>query len=124
MIKVYIDNKRINKGLEILKEIISQQNNGNGDLYLEATIINPIEEDLYELSRYEYIEEMCEKISKQPIYKKYLNIVCEENYTSCHIAYNFSTKQIEIFGYECEDALSIDKYGIEWAFSKEELKDE
>lgn len=87
------------------------------------THISGIEMDVAnKLGRYEDIEEMCEKISKQPIYKKCLDIIYCQVYTGLHIAYNFSTKQIEVFGYECEDALSVDKYGIEWAFSKEELE--
>lgn len=74
------------------------------------------------LKQLEDVEEMCEKISKQPIYKKYLNTVCKEDYTSLHIAYDFSTNHIEMFCHEYEDTLSVEDYGKTWAFTKGELE--
>lgn len=50
----------MNEGLKNLKEIVSRQNNGNGDLYLEATIIKPIEKELKKPQElYNLIKQKC-----------------------------------------------------------------
>ncbi len=73
------------------------------------------------LGKLEDIADLCEKITKLPIYKNGLNKIYEEDYTSLSTAYNFLTNNIEVYGYECEDTLPVDKYGIDWAFTEEEL---
>ena len=84
------------------------------------------EELIYKkLGELENAEELCEKIGNQPIYKKGpANIIYKEDYSKdcCFtILYNFSTKCIEITAHENKDILPISKYGLTWAFNKEEL---
>lgn len=75
------------------------------------------------LGRYEDIEKMCEKICKQPIYKKCLDVIYCQVYIGLDITYNFLTNCIEVSDSICRrDALSVYEYGVEWAFSKEELE--
>ena len=74
------------------------------------------------LGKLEDIADLCEKITKLPIYKKCCNnTIYEADYRGLNTAYNFLTDYIEVYGSDCEDSLSVEKYEIDWAFSREEL---
>ena len=75
------------------------------------------------LGQYEDIEELCEKIASQPIYKKYIDDgeIHEEDYIGEYVLYDFETRRIYIYGYEFVDRLALADYGKTWALTKEEL---
>lgn len=82
--------------------------------------------DIYnKLSQYEDIEELCEKISLQKVYQKLDDgSIIEDDYSDCSILYNFKENRFEMYEYDFINWLEIDKYKIEWAFSREELENE
>ena len=77
------------------------------------------------LGKLENIADLCEKITKLPIYQKQSEIIYQIDYRNFSVAYNFLTNCIEV--YDCygvegfEESLPVDKYGIDWAFTEEEL---
>lgn len=84
--------------------------------------------DVYEkLSALEDIEEICQKIKKQPFYTKaaFTKRISKEDYTKYDSSYSFSKHSIEIYDYKNEqriDSLPMEEYGVTWAITKEELE--
>ena len=78
------------------------------------------------LGQLEDIEELCEKIVSQPIYKKYVDNgeIHIEDYTEYQALYNFKERRIELYGYEFINWFEIDKYGKTWALTKGELEND
>lgn len=76
------------------------------------------------LSKYEDIEEVCEKLVSQPIYEKYYNTneIHKEDYTDCRALYSFENNRIVLYRYNLVYYLELDQYGKTWAFTKEELE--
>lgn len=76
------------------------------------------------LGQLEDVEELCEKIVSQPIYEKYEDNgkIHKEDYTEYQALYNFNERRIELYGYEFINRFELDKYGITWALTKEELE--
>lgn len=94
-------------------------------MYLGASpedCYNIIEKDLDKLSQLNNIEEIIEKMYKQPIYEKCNNTIYEEDYTDSSILYNFKNNAIEIYEDEFVERLKVDDYSKTWSFTKEELE--
>ena len=93
--------------------------------------INNIWKAINKLGQLEDIEELIEKMYKQPIYKKCGVYIYERNYTTDkNILYNFKNKNIEIYEiidgihneYLFVDELKVEGYGKTWALTREELE--
>lgn len=76
------------------------------------------------LGKLEDIEELCEKVTKQPYYTKDPDgTISETDDTDCAALYSFEKNAIVLsyFG-ECCFGLKINEYGKTWALTKEELQ--
>ena len=75
------------------------------------------------LGQLEDIEELCEKIVSQPIYKKFINTgtISKKNYIGCYALYNFKDRSIDIYDDEFINSFGVEDYGKTWALTKEEL---
>lgn len=84
------------------------------------------EELIYKkLGKLEDIADLCEKITKLPICKKCLDVIYCQFYIGLNITYNFLTNCIEVYDLTYRrDVLHVDKYGIDWAFTREELEND
>lgn len=75
------------------------------------------------VGQYEDIEELCEKIVSQPIYKKYINTgtISKKDYIGYYALYNFKDRSIDIYEYEFVNSFDLEDYGKTRALTKEEL---
>jgi len=76
------------------------------------------------LGKLEDIEELCEKVTKQPYYQKYSDgTISKVDDTDCIALYYFEENAIVlIYAGEWYDNLKINEYGKTWAITKEELE--
>jgi len=77
------------------------------------------------LGEYEDIEELCEKMTQQPVYwKDYYGVIREDNNEDCNALYNFKLNIIEIYEYDYKDYYKVDDYGKTWSFNRSDLENE
>lgn len=76
------------------------------------------------LGQIEDDEELCKKVTEQPIYFKSLGGIVEKSFAGHNALYQFETGRVFLFDDADQYVLSLDPqyYGKAWAFTKEELE--
>jgi len=79
---------------------------------------------IQKLGKLEDIEELCEKVTKQPYYQKYLDgTISKVDDTDCTALYSFEENAIAlIYAGEWYGSLKINEYGKTWALTRKELE--
>lgn len=91
-----------------------------GDMYMDGyqTIGTPITK----LGQLEDIEELCIKMTTQPIYEKFFKTnICKLDFIGCNTAYDFKNNCIIVYKDSIATIYFINRYGKTWALTKEEL---
>lgn len=75
------------------------------------------------LFKFENIEELCIKMTTQPIYEKFFhnNHICKLDFTGHNAAYDFKNNCIIIYKGRGATIYSVNEYGKTWSLTKEEL---
>ena len=97
-------------------------------LILDENEQNTYKSAFNKLGQYEDIEELCEKLEKQPFYvKNSWGIEKDDFINDFDILYSFKEKRIEIYNRsygEYQGCLYIEDYGKNWAMTKKELEND
>lgn len=77
---------------------------------------------LNKLGQLEDKEELCIKMTTQPIYEKFFNsYVRKLNFSGYNASYDFKNNCIMLYNGHTATIYSVKDYGKTWAFTKEEL---
>lgn len=97
---------------------------GDNPIYTKEQMISDLDDIVQKLGQLEDAEELCIKMTTQPIYEKFKlssTHICKLDYTGYNAAYDFKNNCIIVYTDHKATIYSVNEYGKTWALTKEEL---